>query len=278
MIGCDFERFLERNGRVITSEFLGLPSKFELPVPLDEGRAGAIHRDNVMVEFCSTVAADAAQFYDNVQNTLASGVEYLRGIDPSLGLSHRMSAEFSNEELKSDEAQELGCDADYVVRDANSAVRGRLNAGMLGNKRYCGGHLHFSWDSQAPAWVGAAVCDLFLAPAVQHMVDGERSKWYGLLGLHRPTEYPDGSSGCEYRALDSFWTANFNSLRQVSELAGVVHTSMNKGSFEFLQRLIKLRDESVEPGAYVRGCDRMLMTANADALQLFKEEFGYDPI
>lgn len=140
-------------------------------------------------------------------------------------------------------ACELGCDIDYLsdMQAEASVPRQALNANMLANFRHAGGHVHVSYDTAIfPAWIGAVVCDLHIGlPAIPHL-DIVRARWYGNISLHRPTEYPNGARGVEYRALDSQWVHTPERREAVANAAGIVQDVLDTGDQDLIMQYLRV--------------------------------------
>lgn len=283
MIGSDFERFLELNGKVCSVEPLGLPGKFAPPVEVfdAEGLAGHVHRDNVMLELCVPPQKDALSFSVAVSRVTRAAAEWLSKTAPGMTIGPRSGAVFSAADLKTPEAAELGCDIDFLVGSNTSAPRTALYAELLGRNRFAGGHLHFSWpDKGRPAWVGAMICDLLIGLREFPNLNPMRAEFYGTASLHRPTKYPDGAQGVEYRPLDCYWTTSPQHLNRVSRLAEATHKVLNEGTMTLLQKMVELwRSINTAAVPLVNlGGTKAAAAAVEDATRLFHKEFGYDPV
>jgi hypothetical protein len=284
MIGSDFERFTEVDGEAVPSTALNLPGKFDVPVPVydESGEAGVIHRDNVMLEMCVPAQADGQGLVTAVKRVVSAASEWVRAVDPKMTIGNKTSVIFPAKTLLGQDAQELGCDIDYLVGDLDSDPRAPLSARLLGSLRCAGGHLHFSWPRrEVPAWVGAAICDVLIGFREAAFLDYRRAGFYGFAGLHRPTSYPDGTAGVEYRPLDSYWTTDDTSLSRVAALANAVHSVLHNSSMDSLGEYVKKWRE-------VAGAKRPILALVADdndvhnvvawGVEHFHKEFGYDPV
>jgi len=282
-IGSDFERFLEQRKKVCSAEFLGLPDKFQPHVPLtdEHGPAGFIHRDNVMIELCVPPQDTGEGLATAVSRVLAAAEAWLGEAAPKVRIGPKASAFLGRAELNTPAAKELGCDIDYVSRDMDSVPRDALNAGILGQERYAGGHLHFSWpDEGIPAWVGASLCDLFIGLPEAEYLNPQRAQFYGAGSLHRPTQYPNGTRGVEYRPLDCYWTTTKAHLGRVAKRADAVHKVLTEGSIGLIRGLVDLwqpldASRNTLVNMWKANIGRDVQGAATD---LFRKEFGYDPV
>ena len=249
MLGSDFESFLTSDGLVIPETILDLPGKKVVPVSLSDeyGPAGFLHRDNVMLEMCSLPSSTAEEFVRNVQRALKAGDTWLKKRDPKLGISAKAAHIFNPDQLTGPQGQELGCDEDFISNNFLSQERERMTAEMIGNSRFSGAHVHISYgegdDAHIPAWIAACLCDLFIGLPNASSLDKERAVYYGNLTLHRPTKYPDGSLGVEYRPLDNFWVHDEQKCLAVAEGAQKVEQLLNLGDQDVIRELHMIHTE-----------------------------------
>jgi hypothetical protein len=193
--GADPELFLrDVHGNPITSIGLIGGSKTK---PRKLGNGFALQEDNVAVEFNIPPCSNKEQFVASLNYVL----EHLRQELGSKGLSLDISAtaEFTEEQLKHPQAQELGCEPDYNAWTLDMNPRPTPPA----NLRSSGGHLHIGWDNPEPIEQIRVikVHDLFVGvPSLIYDEDSRRREIYGKAGAYRPKEY-----GVEYRTLSNFW-------------------------------------------------------------------------
>jgi len=209
-LGTDYEVFVTntQTGTIIPAIGFQLGGKTGPHRDLHyEGQiVGSVHRDNLMLELCSPPADTAQQFACNLTQLAKATDEFIRCLAAVYGVSRSAAATFSPSVLATPEARDIGCDADYVSVPGNSMVRERLTADTLLGTRFAGGHIHISYDvSLAPPWVAAMLCDLVIGAPAAPKLNAQRAEFYGLATLHRPTIYPNGERGVEYRVLDNFW-------------------------------------------------------------------------
>ena len=260
--GADPEFFItDKKGHIIPS--CGL-------IGGDKGKAvelelGGYLEDNVTVELnpkqCGTGTALSktmrllkAQFTDAKGYAFSSNNEY----------------QFKAEELVHPKAQAFGCDPDWDAYD--NSPRARVNPEVVGNWRFCGGHIHIGinpWPN-IPKNIFIQFLDLFayseyVAYDRAHM----RRPFYGLAGLFRPKSY-----GVEYRTPSNFWCTeegqrlgyhNFPQMieRVVRQLVYQAETDRN-----VLTNMYRSID-----WAEVR--QKISMGAQPDAYSNFYNEFGH---
>ncbi len=153
-------------------------------------------------------------------------------------------------------------------------VRDAVLAGDLRDLRCAGGHFHISYDTAiAPPWVGAMLCDHFIGFPHRLRLNKSRSPYYGQATLHRPTHYPNGDSGVEYRPMDSFWVHGPD-VRVIRGL-GLVQQLLTPEYVDAARSLVDLHIRMVPPytiladfaeAEVIRGEARTIMTSLAPAL------------
>jgi len=246
MLGTDFELFLSDGEKPLSAGVLHLPDKQDTPITLTDahGPAGFIHRDNLMIEMCTPAVNTGQELANAVSRVIEAGMTWVTNrLQRQTVIWPESQATFNNFWLNSPEGRELGCDADFIVMDNDSVKRPPLNAGMLRDKRFSGGHIHISWTRDyIPAWVGARLCDLFIGYPEADYLNQERAQFYGATSLHRPTHYPDGGKGVEYRVLDSYWVRSKEALERVTNSAERVMQLLEKADVEVIHRLMNLHE------------------------------------
>lgn len=257
MLGTDFEVFVvnRKNLEAVPATVFGLNGKVGVHLPLlYEGEpAGSVHRDNLMLETCVIPGKTGAEFTNNVRTTMLAAAAFVEQHNHELIISTVPEAEFSIQQLSTPEAKDIGCDVDFLS-GGESIPRQPIAANTLKFHRYAGGHCHISYDtSLAPPWVGAMLCDLFIGLPHKDRLNVARSEFYGGATLHRPTRYPNGSMGVEYRVLDSFWVHNqeqsvINGMELVQSLLVPQH-------MDALRLLIELHRSNLVAGAPIATVD-----------------------
>ena len=246
MLGSDFESFLTKSGEIIPATGLGLPGKKLAPVLLEDeyGPAGSIHRDNVMIEICTLPSHTAEEFANNTRRALQAGYNWVKSKDKELGISAAASCIFNSNELNNPYARELGCDIDYISNHYLSQERERITPEDIGHSRFSGAHVHISYEeTDLPAWLAACMCDLFIGLPHSSNLDKDRAKFYGSLSLHRPTTYPDGTSGVEYRPMDNFWIHDDRKRLSVAKGAEMVEQVLNLGDQDVIRELHRVHTD-----------------------------------
>lgn len=176
------------------------------PRPIDD-RGSALQEDNVMLEFNTPPAENAEQWVSGINKVLAHVIDELK--EKNLVINISPSVEFKPEQLKSQQAKEMGCEPDYSAwsLEQNSTMNHRI----MQNVRTSGGHIHVSFmvDGQLPSRINMInlirMMDLTLGvPSVLLDNDDRRRSFYGRPGAHRIKD----ENRVEYRALSNFWIRN----------------------------------------------------------------------
>lgn len=250
MLGTDYEVFVinRQTGDAVSAAIFGLNGKRgeHNPLMLKNKQVGTIHRDNLMLEICPPPAETSVQFASCVKNTLLAAQNFVREFNEDFIISRIPEAQFSFEDLDTHEARDIGCDRDFVSFEFSSSIREAVTARTLRNCRYAGGHVHVSYDTAlAPPWVAAMLCDLFIGLPVSELLNAARAPYYGLASLHRPTEYPDGTRGVEYRVLDSFWVHEPHA--GVIKSLGTVQALLTAEYVDAVGQLVDVHLRSISP-------------------------------
>ena len=260
-LGADYEVFVANaDGRPVPASIFGLGGKTGEHRPLyQDGKVvGTVHRDNHMLEMCIPPAQTAGEMALSVGRVMYAAMEFVQAHDDSLYISTNPSATFTDEEVDTPEARDIGCDRDFISNNGESAVREAISAKELGNERFAGGHIHVSYDTGlAPPWVGATLCDFFLGIPNQNRLNRKRAPYYGLSTLHRPTRYPDGTEGVEYRVLDSFWVHGPDI--RVLRGAGLVQELLTPEHVDVVRELVGVHMRSIRPGTIMAEFDGKLV-------------------
>lgn len=267
-LGADFEVFVENTntGRPVPASIFGLGGKTGEHQPLyqDGQQVGTVHRDNLMLELCIPPARTAGEMALSVGRVMYAAMEFVQAHDDALYISTNPSATFTDEELDTPEARDIGCDRDFISVGNLSSVREAISAAELGNLRCAGGHIHVSYDTAlAPPWAGAMLCDFFLGIPHQHRLNRKRAPYYGLATLHRPTQYPNGAMGVEYRVLDSFWVHGPDI--RVLRGAGLVQELLTPEHVDTVRELVGIHKRSIQPGTIMAEFDGALVRAEVRA-------------
>jgi hypothetical protein len=201
LIGSDFEFFLKKDGEFISAIPHNVGTKL-LPEALDK-EGCCVQRDGVLQE-CNVppVRLDqAGEFWENVQyvrDFLKARFQY-----DGITVECCASAVMPKKEMRSKEAKQLGCDADF-----NAWKNGMVNEKPHvenENFRTCGCHYHMSYE---PHTVDTAIelvkrFDLFVTvPFILIDKDKERRKLYGKAGSYRLQQWGN-VYGVEFRQLSN---------------------------------------------------------------------------
>lgn len=248
--GADPELFLrDQEGRHVTSIGLIGGSKKK---PRQLGHGFALQEDNVAVEFNIPPCSNKEQFVSSLNFVL----DYLRQELGSKGLSLDISAtaEFTEEQLKHPQAQELGCEPDYNAWTLDINPRPEAPPSL----RSSGGHLHIGWDNPQPIERIRVIKahDLFVGvPSLIYDEDTRRREIYGKAGAFRPKDY-----GVEYRTLSNFWIGS-------EELMEFVYTQSEKA----MNFLIEGGRISSEDGDKIQSC---INNGDKNLLAELNEKYG----
>lgn len=177
-----------------------------IPIPGVVSKGFMMQEDGVALEINFPPAADSAHFAHYVALAM-SGVEGFLATQELAVVPGKCSHEFTLEELAPyPQAKVVGCSPDT---DAYTRLpRNGMNTDMFGLERFTAGHFHISFPNphDIPPYIVARMIDLHVTlPYLAVDKQGNRRKFYGLAGLYRPTKYPDGSTGIEYRTMSNFW-------------------------------------------------------------------------
>ena len=197
-VGSDMEVFLANDGGDVVpcvGLFEGTKNKPWRPPGM--GLGYAIQEDNVMCEFNVPPVKSAIDGL-NVMLRGRRMVEKqaaLHGLHPIWG---QTDYRFPKAALTSEQAQTIGCEADYNAYEGGAA---RNNLPDLTDWRSCGGHIHLGGDFKCPDFVAALFAELFISVGTKTPCgNGHRAKWYGRPGIYRPKPY-----GIEYRTPTNVW-------------------------------------------------------------------------
>jgi len=196
-IGADPEVFLVNavTGEFISSVGLIGGSKHH-PMPINE-EGDAVQEDNVTVEFNTPPCTSAAAFIEHINKNK----EWIRQRAAELQLEMKIvpSANFSDEQLASHEAQTFGCEPDFNAwKNGHANPRPRADNQNL---RSCGGHIHIGLKEGDDLLMVVKSMDLFVGCMMLDFdTDEDRRKLYGKAGAFRPKKY-----GVEYRTASNKW-------------------------------------------------------------------------
>jgi hypothetical protein len=205
MIGADVEMFLYDRDKDSIAPCVGIiaGTKDNPYVPEGYMKGFAMQEDNVMLEYNIPPALSVRTWNERFKTAFMM-------IEKELGkkYGYRIEEEFTfmNKDLRSQQAQTIGCDPDY---DAYEGGERRIWAGVLGNERTCGGHIHLGGDFNCPDFVAALFADLFIGcwGNTRSKKSTTRTAWYGKPGIFRSKPY-----GIEYRTPSNAWTQSTTSV------------------------------------------------------------------
>jgi hypothetical protein len=199
-LGCDPELFLADATGKLRASCGKIGGTKERPQALRElGDGYAVQEDNVAIEFNIPPAANAREFQESIQKTLAyltNGVRNMYNFD----IVQLSAASFPKDELDSPAAQVFGCDPDFNAWTGQRNPKPKAEDETL---RSCGGHVHVGdYDKKViDSRQLIKTMDLFLGVPSVLMDKGElRKQLYGKAGAFRDKKY-----GVEYRTLSNFW-------------------------------------------------------------------------
>lgn len=203
LLGGDPEAFIKdrKTGEIVTScGRIGGTKGSGVLLPLTGGYKVRVLEDNVAVEWNFTPYTDQYNGMDTIRTLIEYGNQWLRerGFEMVPIAEHA----FTTEELAIPKAQVFGCDPDFVAYDTADQLRS-VDPLVVGNNRFCGGHLHFGFENteKIPLPAIAILIDMFIGlPSLPLDHQKARRKWYGLAGLYRPKSY-----GIEYRTMSNWW-------------------------------------------------------------------------
>ncbi len=179
------------------------------PIPIPSLEDGFyMQEDGCALEFNIPACTGTRDFTRSVYIAMRALFKYLH--TKGLTILQTPIATFSQEALeKYPQANILGCSPDYNAYTLERRLPPDITE--FRNLRFAGGHLHMSFDNpqKMPLELIVRILDIYLGlPLLSIDSQGPRRKFYGLAGLYRPTHYPDGSKGLEYRVLSNFWIFN----------------------------------------------------------------------
>lgn len=239
-IGADPEVFLcsTKSGEVIPSCGLIGGTKEEPQQCEDLGTGYAYQEDNVMLEFNIPPTTMPDMFTASIRDMLSWCADFVR--TKELVIDVQSERLFSNDKLRSPNAQRFGCAPDMDAYSTTGMPRAGIDAGSLvdgdAQWRFAGGHVHIGFDRsqvEAPDFVIAKLCDLYLGlPCVGADDQNRRRQLYGLPGLYRRTKW-----GIEYRTLSNFWIFNEATTHDIAVRALNLGILLEERDTDFLRKL-----------------------------------------
>ena len=200
-IGADPELFIinEKTNDVVSSIGL-IPGEKGKPFePKGYKKGFGIETDNILAEFNIPPASSADEFVNNITLMKNYINDYVKNINPDLGIQCIASRMVNKDQLQSKEAKLFGCDPDYnaYTEDVNPRPEGAKT-----NLRSAGFHVHVGYDNKnvRRSLKIVKMLDIFLGvPSVLLDKDTKRRSLYGKAGSFRLQPW-----GVEYRVLSSF--------------------------------------------------------------------------
>ncbi len=203
---------------------IGGTKKSPIPIPGIRAEGFLMQEDNVTLEFNVPPYNDAQLFVDAVGLAMQKLDAYLSKRAMAI---HRVGGSLEYPCLKLPGAESMypdafriGCSPDYCAYSLTPDVpRENPSLGPTGAYRFAGAHFHVSYpnEQEIPPFVFIRLMDLLVnIPLFAMDNQGLRRQIYGKAGLFRPTKYPDGSSGFEYRSFSNSLLFNWNYLERAA--------------------------------------------------------------
>lgn len=241
-LGADPEFFIARGNRLVSAEGIvggtkSEPSKFH-----NDGFF--MQEDNVMVEFNIPPSNSKQNFVDNIEYAKEYLETYL-GMKGYQAVFDKVSGEFSEKELSTDQACMFGCAPEYnVYLKCNAPAPAAKNF----SHRFCGGHIHIGFDWQYEFEKELLVKALDITLGLQSVImdkDIIRKQAYGKAGSCRKKSY-----GVEYRTLSNFWIKDKSLIEWVYEgvnAAFDIYTDIDQFEYleDYIQSAINNNDETL---------------------------------
>lgn len=184
-----------------------------------------VQEDNVMVEVNLPPCIDPERFQMNLDYILNNLNRHLEdNINPNYEIRIVASADFTLDQLNTEQAQTVGCEPDrnaWFDMDNPSPI-------LPETVRFAGGHIHISYDKpdmQTNIEIVKAM-DMFLGlPSVIMDDDDRRKEIYGTPGRYRNKKY-----GVEYRSLSNYWLSSFEKVQWVFNQVNKAIEFLNNGN------------------------------------------------
>ncbi len=249
MLGTDFELFCvhSQTKELLPSDIFGLADKFGIHDALmddNEELCGRIHKDNVMVEVCPLPAETGEELCNNIGRSLAAAQEFLVSRVPEMEISRATNILLPEHYLAMfPSCEEIGCEPDFYLQSETRELGERkpFHHEQLEHQRFAGGHVHISYDNtDIKPHIAAGICELIVGLPYRAMfgLNTARCNFYGSRALHRPTKYPNGARGVEYRVLDNVWTINENAREYVCNDMEIVQHILSR-EHEAIARMLQ---------------------------------------
>ncbi len=206
------------------------------PIPLAGLPEGfGAQEDNVMAELTVPAAMSAEAFTENVKRGAEVIGDMLGEHDCALDMS-TCEYRFSGEAIgRHSQALQFGCSPDFNAYE-KGRQRPTIDPALVGNNRFCGGHVHFGGDFRSPPFIGAMFADAVLGLwSVGRDPQRTRRQYYGAAGTYRPTAY-----GFEYRVLSNFWTYDSDTAWSVGQNALTLATFLERDAREVRRAMLSM--------------------------------------
>lgn len=208
-IGSDPELFIiNTNTNQVVSAVGLIPGTKENPWKSKDFKDGfALQTDNILAEFNIPPVKNKSDFINSIEYMKNYINEFVKKINPDLGIKCIASQTVPESELQSDQAKRFGCDIDYNVytRKANPKPEGTKT-----NIRSGGMHIHFGYKYPNIDTSLSLIkyFDAYLGiPSILIDKDINRRTLYGKAGCFRLKSY-----GFEYRTLSSMMMSSRKNL------------------------------------------------------------------
>ena len=226
--GSDPEFLLTQNNKSKSAIEI-IKADFENPIKFNGHR---FYYDNVLAECAIKPSFSKEETISNFSECFKFFAEL---VDPAK-LNTIASADFDDQELKSDAARKVNCAKDTCAYEMN-VMDGPVHAIKYGNLRSCGGHIHLG--SEILASDGS---EPILAVYMLDLILGTTSLWldkdasssarrflYGQAGRYRVKNY-----GIEYRPLGNFWLGSPSLVGLIYDLCEITVDLIESGkAWEF---------------------------------------------
>lgn len=238
-IGTDPEFFLKKDGNFVSAiPLIGDEENGTKYNPIKMPCGATIQRDNVAVEIATVPVASADEFVHSIHTAMAG----MRAMIPSeYEIAIVPSALFPESELEHPEAMEFGCDPDF---NAWTYKQNKIATCFSSNLRTCGAHVHVSHpflESMDNKIRMIRMMDVYLGLYFTIHDNSEeairRRNLYGKAGAYRPTLYPNGDHGVEYRTLSNYWIKNDNNIHLIY---GLTSFALHDVIVNYDQELIRI--------------------------------------
>ncbi len=211
-IGADPELFIinEKTNKVVSSVGMIPGEKGNPYVGEDMPEGFGLETDNILAEFNIPPVTNKSAFINNIEYMKGYINRFVKNINSDLGILCSASEIVDEDQLKSKQAQQFGCNVDYnaYTLEANPKPEGAKT-----RTRSAGFHVHLGYTNNNidTSILLIKYLDLYLGvPSVLKDNDKRRRSLYGKAGCFRLCPY-----GIEYRVLSSKLMEDVSSLEFV---------------------------------------------------------------